>query len=87
LCDTTRNYGQLTFIQTGIEPDDRFERQTEERASALGWKYEKLEGDLSLLTRLVDGPWSEEEFLVLQPGQRLETSFDEAIIKAEAVDG
>jgi hypothetical protein len=85
LCDTTKNYGQLTFIETGIEPDGRFERQTEQRAVDLGWNYEKIRGDLSLIQRLVDGPWSDDEFLVVEPGHRVAASFEEGIIQAEPV--
>jgi hypothetical protein len=85
LRETTRNYGILTFIEMGIEPNDRFERETREKASKLGWQYEKLEGDLSLIQQLVDGPWHDEDFLVLEPGHRVATSFDEGIIRAEAV--
>ena len=85
LCDTTKNYGQLTFIQMGIEPDNRFERQTEQRAADLGWKYDKIDGDLSLIQRLVDGPWPEDEFLVVEPGHRVAASFEEGVVKAEPV--
>jgi len=84
LCDMTRNYGRLTFIEMGIEPDDRFERQAEKEAAERGWKYEKLQGNMSLLQRLVDGPpWNEEEFLVVQPGERVAASFDEGVITAK----
>ena len=83
LHDSTKNYGQLTFIEMGIEPDDRFERQTEERAAEQGWNYEKMAGDLSLIQRLVDGPWPDDEFLVVEPGHQIAASFDERVIKAE----
>jgi hypothetical protein len=85
LCDTTRNYRQLTFIEMGIEPDDRFERQTQQQAADLGWTYEKIKGDLSLIQRLVDGPWSTDEFLVVEPGHRIAASFDERVVKVEPV--
>ena len=37
LCDMTRNYSGMTFIEMGIEPDDRFERQAREKAAERGW--------------------------------------------------
>jgi hypothetical protein len=81
-----RNYGQFTYIEMGIEPDHRFERQTREAAERQGWKFDKVQGDMSLIQRLVDGPWDDNDFLVLQPGWRLAARFDEDIIQAEKVD-
>ena len=85
LANMARNYAQITFIEMGIEPDGRFERLAREDAEKMGWKFEKLQGDMGLIQRLVDGPWEEEEFLVVPPGFRVAPSFDEKIIKAEAV--
>jgi hypothetical protein len=81
LCNMTRNYTGLTFIEMGIEPDDRFERQARQEAAERGWKFEKLAGDLTLVRRLVDGPWDDDHFLVVPPGGRIAASFDEKIIK------
>jgi hypothetical protein len=83
LGNLTRNYGQITYIEMGIEPDGGFERLAREQAAERGWKFEKLPGDMSLVERLVDGPWDDEDFLVVRPGWRVATSFDEKIIKAE----
>lgn len=84
LCDMTRNYTGLAFIEMGIEPDDRFERQAREEAAERSWKFEKLAGDMALIQRLVDGPWDADRFLVVPPGDRMTASFDENVIKAEA---
>ena len=83
LCNTTRNYTGLTYIAMGVEPDGRFERQTREEAAERGWKYEQLAGDMTIIQRLVDGPWDDASFLVVPPGCRVAASFDETIIKAE----
>ena len=83
LCNYTRNYSQFTFIEMGIEPDDRFERQARQQAADRGWKFEKLAGDMTLVRQLVDGPWDDERFLVVPPGGRVAASFDEKIIKVE----
>jgi len=85
LGNLTRNYGQFTFIEMGIEPDDRFERKAREEAEKRGWKYEKILGDMSLVRRLIDGEWNEADFLVLQPGQRVAPSNNESIVKAEPI--
>ena len=81
LCNMTRNYSGMTFIAMGIEPDDRFERQARQQAAAKNWKFERIEGDMSLLQQLLDGPWDDERFLVVPPGGRVAASFDERVIK------
>jgi hypothetical protein len=83
LGELTRNYGQLTYIEMGVEPDDRFERHSRELAERRGWRFEKLTGDMSLLQALVDGPWDDDRFLVVPPGHRVAPSYDESIIRAE----
>jgi hypothetical protein len=81
LCDMTRNYGQLTYIEMGIEPDDRFERHTRELAAERGWKYDHVRGDMGLVQALVDARWDDDRFLVVQPGQRVAASFDDGVVK------
>ncbi len=83
LCDMTRNYRQFTFIEMGIEPDGRFEEEGREEARQRGWSYEKIPGDLSLIQRLVDGPWNQSEFLVVPPGNRIKAHYDEEILDVE----
>jgi len=83
--DYTRHYGQYTFIEMGLEPDDRFERLAREQAAERGWKFEKVRGDLSLLQRLVDGPWDEKDFLRVPPGWRVAVTYDDGIVQAERI--
>jgi len=83
LDNMARNYAGLTFIEMGIEPDDRFERETRQLAAERGWKYERLAGDMALIHELVDGPWHEDRFLVVPPGSRVAASFDHGVVKAD----
>jgi hypothetical protein len=83
LCQTTRNYGQFTYIEMGIEPDGVFARHTQQEAQKRGWAYEKVGGDLALIQRLVDGDWAEQDFVVLQPGETLVTSYDDGVLRKE----
>ena len=78
-----QQYRQYTFIQMGVEPDDRFEQRARERALERGWKFEKVCGDMSLIEGLVNGPWDDQRYLVVEPGWRVVARYDEGIIAAE----
>jgi hypothetical protein len=82
LCDLTRNYSGVAYIEMGIEPDKRFEQRSQEEAQRRGWKFEKLAGDMAVIQGLLDGPWDDDRYLVVPPGSRIAASFDEKVIKA-----
>jgi hypothetical protein len=79
----TRNYGQFTFIEMGIEPDDRFEKAAAAEAAERNFRYEKVAGDMSLIHDLVDGRWEPDKFLVVPPGGRVVAKYDESIMGVE----
>ena len=79
----SKNYGKLTFIEMGVEPDDSFERATESEAAERGMGYEKVRGDMVLIERLVNGDWEGDDFLVIKPGHRVVARYDERIIETE----
>jgi hypothetical protein len=83
LCNMTRNYSGMAFIEMGIEPDDRFESEARAKAAERGWKFDKVRGDMTLFHKLVDGDWPERDFLVVQPGCQVVAKLDEGIIDAE----
>jgi hypothetical protein len=77
----TRHYERLAYIQTGVDPDERFETEARERAERRGWRFEKLQGSLVLLQRLVDGPWDEKDFLLLEPGETSRLTYTDSLIE------
>ncbi len=77
-----RNYGQMTFIEMGVEPDESFERRARENAAARGWAYEKVAGDMSMIQRLLSGAWGGGEFLVVKAGESIAPSYDEGVLKS-----
>jgi len=83
LGNMTHNYSRITYIRTGVAPDDRFEAEARRQAEQRGWQFEALEGDLALVEQLVDGRWHDESFLVVPPGETIRPSYDQAVVKLE----
>ena len=74
-------YRKLTFIETGLEAGGDFIAEASAEASEKGWTFERLPGDLAWLGRLVEGVWTEAEFVVAEPGQRIAASYDTRVVK------
>lgn len=82
LCNTEKNYSRITFIEMGVEPDDRFEKIAREEAASKHWLFEKVCGDLGLLRRLLNAEWSEEDFIIVPPGHHISSTHSDRIVKA-----
>jgi len=53
--------------------------KAQEQAARRGWNYDRVEGDMVLMRRLLEGDW-EKDFLILQPGQKLTMTYDDEVI-------
>ena len=73
-------YRKLTFIETGLEADGKFIAEAAAEAKEKGWSFERMPGDLAWLGRLVEGAWTEAEFVVAEPGQRIAASYDNRVV-------
>lgn len=76
------HYQRAAFLDMGLGAGQSVEAKAQEEAQRRGWAFERVPGSLTLVRRLIDGDWNE-DFLVLQPGQKLAMSYDEQIIQAE----
>lgn len=83
LGDGLRNYSAFAYISVDFGNFKGYEKRTAEEAGERGWSYQKLQGNLSLLKRLVDGPWDGENFLVVPAGKTLAPSNDVSVIRLE----
>ena len=80
------HYDRAAYVDMGVADPHAaaaVEAVTRDDATRRGWAFEKLAGELILVRRLLDGGWGADDFLVLQPGERLAMSYDEAVIRAE----
>jgi len=81
--DWTRHYTHGALIEFDFTRPLGLDRQVKEICDARGWQFEEVRGDLGLLQRWVDGDWSEEDFLVVRPEQRVVPSYDTGVIAVE----
>lgn len=79
-----KEYNWATYVDWGFANSEEEKKYTKSCAEFLGWNYDEIKGDPGLMQRLVDGQWTEREFLVVQPGQNIgEDLTSDGIIKAE----
>jgi len=76
------HYERAAFIDLGIGDSSSAAELARTDAGRHGWRFEQLAGDMVLIKRLLDGDWKKEDFLVLQPGQRVEMIGGNEIISA-----
>jgi len=76
-------YTTACYIDWGLEETQSQKRYTKRCAEFMGWKYREAAGDSGLLQRLVDGEWDEEDFLIVEPGQKIAEDVCGGIIRAK----
>lgn len=76
-------YQRLVFIETGLEPDARFEDEARWEAAEQGWEFVKIPGRLEWFRRLVNGDWRSEDFLFVQPGEQVRATYGDGVVRVE----
>ena len=79
--DWLQHYSKLAYIDTHVVDADTFVEQSRQAADERGWEFEKIDGSVELIAKLVNGIWNSDDFVVVQPGETIEPSNDESIIK------
>lgn len=75
-------HGRAVYLDLGTTNADPKAAEAKISADSLGWKFERISGDPSLLGDLLAGNWDQERFQILQPGETLDHSPDENIFRA-----
>ena len=76
-----RHYKYITYITWPGMPNESGTAAAKELAEKAGLELLQYEGSSRLMADLVNGNWNEEDFLILQPGQTLQPSYDNMVIK------
>jgi hypothetical protein len=77
-----QNYDRLAFIDTGVAEALAYAEKTRRDAEEKAWAFDHVQGDLSLLAQLLDGPWDSDRFVIVPPGGVLSIRNDELILEA-----
>jgi hypothetical protein len=65
-----KNYTHIALIDTGVEEMAPLRARAMENADVLKKQYEEIVGSLTYFRELLRGPYAEEKFLRLQPGEK-----------------
>jgi hypothetical protein len=83
LMDTMKSweahYDRAAFIDLGLVDGSAVKKLAEDEAHLKGWKFESLEGDLTLIRKLIYGDW-DSDFLVVQPGDSISIAYDNEVV-------
>jgi hypothetical protein len=65
-----KHYTHIALIDTGVEEMAPLRARAMENASVLKKRYEEIPGNLDYFRELLRGPYAEEKFLRLRPGEK-----------------
>jgi len=75
------NYDNLCYLEMGVCDERAFVAAARAEARRRGWSFDHRRGDWTLLEKLFFGDW-DDDFVVLQSGQRLAACNDDRVLGA-----
>jgi hypothetical protein len=79
-----KEYRRATFIDWRLPGTEDAIAYTKQCAEYLKWDYDRIEGSGELMQRMMDGDWSDEDFLITPPGYVIRDDLTEpGLMKAE----
>jgi hypothetical protein len=76
-----KTYDTAAFVHLGAGPVEKELAFTHQCAQWLGWRCDHQRGDPALLVALLNGPWDNDRFVVLNPGQTFRLVADERVLE------
>lgn len=76
-----QSYSRAAFVDMGVGSTAGDQQYTRDCAQWLKWDYDYQRGDGGLLRDLLGGPWDDERFIVLEPGQTLRMTADDRVVE------
>jgi len=81
-----KHFSKVCFIRTPEIADQGHAEECRRKAVSEGREYVEMPGDLTIVRRLVCGEWNDNDFLILNPRQRVKGVYDwDEIIRAEDI--
>lgn len=80
-----KDYKNAAYIKMPFFDKPEYKLFTQNAAKFYNWDYNELDGDMSLLERFISGDWNDEDFLIVEPGQKVVATNDERIIGCEPI--
>ena len=67
---------KVIYIDVPETSQEGYASLCKQNAETEGREFIRVEGDIRLIRQLVEGSWSDEEFLIVEPGQRICAVYD-----------
>jgi hypothetical protein len=76
------HYSHLAYIDMPVGQSAEHSETAADLAREHNWTFDRIPGNVGLLQKLVDGEWTPEDFLIVQPGQSIAPSYNDDVIKS-----
>jgi len=78
-----KEYSQATYVDFGFYVTTIYKDYTKKCAQELGWSYDELKGDPHLILYFLEGNWNNDDFLIVNQGEKVVATHDERIIDVQ----
>jgi len=80
------DYSNAAYVDLGFYNTQAYKEFTKKCALELSWNYDELAGDPQLIINFLEGNWNSENFLIVQPGEKVIASYDAQILGAKPIE-